>query len=116
MSKRIPGILIGLVLLTVSVHARQTATRITGTVTAIEGDHIQIKDQAGKAVIVMLQKNTRYLKAEKTATKAELKVGIRVDMEVKMDDKMKMYAADKVTIGAADAGPAPSGAGGTKAR
>ena len=83
--------------------AHGTATHLVGTVTAIEGDHIQIKDQAGKVVVVMLQKTTKYLKAEKPSTKAELKVGTRVLIDAKMDEKMKMYAAEEVSIGVTEA-------------
>jgi hypothetical protein len=80
--------------------AHGDATHLTGTITKIEGDHIQIKDLAGKFVIVMLGKTTKYLKAEKKpSTKADLKVGTRVLIDAKMDTKMKMYAAEEVTIG-----------------
>lgn len=119
MFRNIFAVSIGIVL-TVSLvapfDARQTATRVSGTITAIEGDHIQIKDQAGKPVIVMLQKTTRYLKSEKGATKAELKVGTRVVIEVRMDDQMKMLAAEEVTISTNDARPGPSETDSTKAR
>jgi len=107
MFRKIFVVLLGVIVLAVSLHARQSPMRINGTVTAIEGDHVQIKDQAGKTTIVMLQKGTRYFKAEKNATKAELKVGTRVVIEVKMDDKMKMYAAEEVTISTADTKSAP---------
>lgn len=97
--------------------AHGTATHLVGTITAIEGEHLQIKDQAGKTVIVMLQKTTKFIKAQKPSTKAELKVGTRVLIDAKMDEKMKMYAAEEVTIGVTESAkpkaekPAP-----TKAR
>jgi len=81
------------------VFAHGDATHLTGTITAIEGDHVQIKDQAGKSVVVMLQKTTKFIKADKPSTKSELKVGTRVLIDAKMDEKMKMYAAEEVTIG-----------------
>jgi hypothetical protein len=96
-------VLSGVALLVVPFHAQQ-ATPITGTITAIEGNHIEIKDQAGKPVIVMLDKNTRYVKSDKAATKSELKVGTVVVIDVKMDDKMKMLAAKEVTIRTAGTG------------
>jgi hypothetical protein len=80
-------------------YAHGDATHLTGTITQIEGDHVQIKDQAGKLVIVMLQKTTKFLKSAKAATKADLKVGTRVLIDAKMDDKMKMFAAEQVQIG-----------------
>jgi len=85
------------------VYAHGDATHITGTITAIEGDHIQVKDQAGKTVMVMLEKTTKYLKSKAPATKADLKVGTRVLIDAKMDEKMKMFAAEEVSIGITEA-------------
>jgi hypothetical protein len=96
--------------------AHGDATHLTGTITKIEGDHIEIKDLAGKPVVVMLLKTTKYLKSEKKpSTKAELKVGTRVLIDAKMDAKMKMYAAEEVTIGVT-APPAAAKPAATKAK
>jgi hypothetical protein len=92
-------LLLAFILSTTLLLAHGDATHITGTITKIDGDHIAIKDLAGKSVIVMLLKTTKYLKAEKPSKKAELKVGTRVLIDAKMDTKMKMYAAEEVTIG-----------------
>jgi hypothetical protein len=57
----------------------------------------------------MLQKTTKYSKSQKPATKSDLKVGTRVLIDAKIEDRMKMYAAEQVTIGIADeTPPAPS--------
>jgi hypothetical protein len=88
------------------VYAHGDATHLKGTITSIEGDHIQIKDEAGKPVMVMLDKATKYVKAEKPSAKTELKVGTRVAIHAKMDEKMKMYSAEEVEIGAAETKPA----------
>jgi hypothetical protein len=93
--------------------AHGDATHLTGTITQIEGDHIQIKDQAGKSVIVMLQKTTKFIKDKKPSTKAELKVGTRVLIDAKMDEKMKMFAAEEVNIGITET-PKPAAAPKTK--
>jgi hypothetical protein len=107
MYKRFIVLLSAFVLSAALLSAHGTGTHLTGTITAIEGDHIQIKDQAGKTVMVMLGKTTKYLKSEKASTKAELKVGTRVLIDAKMDEKMKMYAAEEIQIGvAAPAKPA----------
>ena len=87
------------------VCAQTELTRLIGTVTAIEGDHVQIQDQSGKRVLVMLQKTTKYSKSQKPATKSGLKVGTRVLIDAKIEDRMKMYAAEQVTIGIADETP-----------
>ena len=99
MFKALTILVVTLCMTVVLGYAHGNATHLTGTITAIEGDHIQIKDQAGKPVIVMLQKTTKFIKSEKAATKADLKVGTRILIDAKMDDKMKMYAAEEVHIG-----------------
>ena len=77
---------------------------ILGTVTAVAKDTVTIKDKAGKTVIVMLEKNTKYLINKKAATIADLKVGSRVSIDAHMEEKMKMLSAEEVEIGA----PAPA--------
>ena len=79
--------------------AQADATTLTGAITAIEGDHIQIKDSAGKLVLIMLQKTTKYVKAGAAAKKSDLKVGTQIIIRARMEEKMKMYAAEEVTIG-----------------
>ena len=93
--------------------AHGDAIHLTGTITQIDGDHIQIKDQAGKSVIVMLQKTTKFIKDKKPSTKAELKTGTRVLIDAKMDEKMKMFAAEEVQIGITET-PKPAAAPKTK--
>ena len=113
MIRRLTLFLAALAVSATFVYAHGDATHITGTITAIEGDHIQIKDQAGKTVLVMLQKNTKFLKSDKPSTKAELKVGTRVLIDAKMDEKMKMYAAEEVSIGITEAAKPPAAKTGT---
>jgi hypothetical protein len=112
MYSRLTAIVATLVLCAGLVYAHGTATHLTGTITAIEGNHIQIKDQAGKPVMVMLSKTTKYLKSEKASAKSELKVGTRIAIDARMDEKMKMYEAEEVRIGVVDAAkPAAKKAG-----
>ena len=108
MNKRFLVLLAAFVLSTTLVYAHGGADHLTGTITAIEGDHIQIKDQAGKSVMIMLGKATKYLKSEKASTKAEMKVGSRVVIDARMDAKMKMYAAEEIQIGVAESAAAAS--------
>src|SRR5215831_4778928 len=74
---------------------------LLGTVTAVGKDTVTIKDKTGKTVIVMLEKGTKFLKDKKAATMGDLKVGSRVAIDAHMDEKMKMYSAEEVEIGAA---------------
>ena len=99
MNKRFIVVLAAFILSATLVYAHGGNDHLTGTITAIEGDHIQLKDQAGKPVTVMLGKTTKYLKDDKASTKAELKVGTRVLVDAKMDEKMKMYSAVEIKIG-----------------
>jgi hypothetical protein len=90
--------MLAVLVISVSILAQADATTLKGTISAIEGDHIQIKEQAGKPVLVMLQKTTKYAKSGATVKKSDLKVGIRVAIRARMEEKMKMYAAEEVTI------------------
>ena len=79
--------------------AHGDATHIMGTITAVQGDHATVKLQDGKTEMVMFDKATKYLIGTKAATKADLKVGTRVVIDAKMDEKMKMFLASEVKIG-----------------
>src|SRR5262245_52622589 len=88
------------ILMTVAVaFAHGDATHIMGTVSAIQGDHVTVKLQDGKTQMVMFDKSTKYLNGEKKAKKEDVKVGTRVVIDAKMDEKMKMFLASEVRIG-----------------
>jgi hypothetical protein len=89
-----------------------TATHIMGTVSAIDGSHVTVKTQDGKSTMVMLEKATKYLNGSKAATLADVKVGTRVVIDAKTDQKTKMYMAEEVRIGVAP----PVKAAATKAK
>jgi hypothetical protein len=74
---------------------------ILGAVTDVKSDSFTIKDKDGKSVVIMVTKDTKYLMNKKAATKADLKVGVRVTIDAAMDDKMKMYHAHEIEIGTA---------------
>ena len=76
---------------------------IMGTVTAVTNDSFTIKDKTDKPVTIMLEKSTKFVRADKTVNKEELKPGVRVIIDAHMDTKMKMYAAEEVVIGTAPA-------------
>jgi hypothetical protein len=81
--------------------AHGNATHIMGAVTAVQGNHVTVKTQDGKTVMVMLGKATKYMIDTKAATAADLTVGRRVVIDAAMDEKMKMYTAQEVKIGVA---------------
>ena len=74
---------------------------IMGTVTAVTSDTVTVKDKDNKSVVIMLEKGTKFLVNDKAAKKADLKVGARVVIDAHMDEKMKMYSAEEIKIGAA---------------
>jgi hypothetical protein len=77
-------------------------THVQGTVSSIQGVHVMVKTQDGKTEMVMLGKTTKYLMGKTVGTVKDLKVGLRVVIDAKMDEKMKMLAAEEVRIGVAD--------------
>ncbi len=91
--------LITIVLFVGLLHAH--GDPIMGTVTAVTNDTLTIKDKDNKSVVIMLEKNTKYLMNEKPAKKTDLKTGVRVVIDAHMDTKTKTYAAEEVSIGTA---------------
>src|SRR5438552_12328043 len=83
------------------ILAHGNATHLMGTVTAVGKDTVTIQDKDGKPVIVMLEKSTKYFKTKKPVTIDELKIGTRVVIDAEMNEKMKMYSAEEIQIGAA---------------
>ena len=83
-----------------ALFAHGDATHVMGTVAAIDGDHVTVKLQDGKTQMVMVDKATKYLTAaDKSAKRADMKVGSRVVIDAKMNEKMKMLLASEVRIG-----------------
>jgi Domain of unknown function (DUF5666) len=90
--------------------AHGNATHLMGTVTAVSKDTVTIQDKGGKSVVVMLEKDTKYLKNNKPAAAADLKVGTRVVIDARMDQKMKMYTAEEIQLGAGASASDPKAA------
>ena len=85
------------------VLAHGNATHLMGTVTAVGKDTVTLQDKDGKSVVVMLEKGTKYFKSKKPATLDEMKIGTRVVIDAEMNEKMKMYSAEEIQLGAAAA-------------
>ena len=98
--------------------AHGDATHLMGTVSSIDTakNIFVIKQSDGKTVSVMTDKFTKYLKNDKPTPSSELKVGVRVVIDAKMDKTAKMFVAEEVRVGvAAPAAAAAKTAGATKA-
>jgi hypothetical protein len=87
----------------VTLVAHGNATHLMGTVTAVGKDTVTIQDKDGKSLVVMLEKATKYFKSKKPATVDEMKIGTRVVIDAEMNQKMKMYSAEEIQLGTADA-------------
>jgi hypothetical protein len=103
MLKRMTVCAITLLFVTSLLLAHGNATHLMGTITAVGKDTVTIQDKDGKSVVVMLGKTTKYLKDKKPASAADLKVGTRIVIDAQMDQKMKMYSAEEIQLGAAGA-------------
>ncbi len=99
MSRRILACSLLLLMSSALVLAHGDATHIMGTITGVQGDHATVKLQDGKTEMVMFNKDTKYFLGSKAGTKADMKVGTRVVIDAKMDQKMKMFLASEVKIG-----------------
>ena len=102
MFRRSLGCLLSIFVMAVVVFAHGDATHLAGTVTAVAKDTVTLKLQTGKSEVVMLEKGTKYLNGTKAAAPADLKVGVRVVIDAKMNEKMKMYTAEEIRIGVAE--------------
>jgi hypothetical protein len=74
-----------------------------GTITAVTNDTVTITGKDNKPVVIMLEKDTKFLVNDKPAKKADLKTGVRVVIDAHIHAKMKMYSAEEVNIGTAPA-------------
>src|SRR5436190_18592974 len=85
--------------------AHGNATHFNGTVSEIDAAHniFTVKQADGKLQKIMTDKFTKYLKNEKPTPSSDLKVGVRVVVDAKMDNTAKMYVAEEVAIGVAKA-------------
>jgi len=100
--KRLAASMMTILMSAVVLFAHGDAEHVMGTISAIQGEHVTVKLQDGKTESVMLDKNTKYFSGEKKAKKEDVKVGVRVVIDAKMDTKMKMLVAEEVKLGVTD--------------
>ena len=76
--------------------------KILGTVTMAAGDHVMLKDKAGKDITVHITDATKVVKDKKPAAVADIKSGMRVvviAVTEKKDDVERMRAK-QIELGA----------------
>ena len=72
-----------------------------GTIASVQGEHVEIKTNDGKAITVMLDKKTTVTRGKEKLDATALKVGERVSVEY-MESK-KMLMAQAIKLGTAQA-------------
>lgn len=72
-----------------------------GTIASVQGEHVEIKTNDGKAITVMLDKKTTVTRGKEKLDATALKVGERVSVEY-MESK-KMLMAHAIKLGTAQA-------------
>jgi hypothetical protein len=67
-----------------------------GTIASVQGEHVEIKTNDGKAITVMLDKKTKVTRGKEKLDATALKVGERVSVEYMESNKMLMAQALKL--------------------
>lgn len=78
------------------------AKKMLGTVTAINGDHLEITTAPGKSSTIMLNDKTKILKGKAPHKAGDIKVGDRVVVtasDVKGKDGKVMWMAKHIALG-----------------
>lgn len=92
-----------LLILAASAWAHGDEQHVVGIVSKADGINITVKTQDGSLKTVMVTSETKYLKANSTAKRDDVKIGDRVVIHAKkMGD---MLHATEVKIGAAENAP-----------
>lgn len=72
-----------------------------GTIASVQGEHVEIKTNDGKAITVMLDKKTTVTRGKEKLDATALKVGERVSVEY--IESKKMLMAHAIKLGTAQA-------------
>jgi len=95
-------VLLGMVIVATPLVLGHTGkTHVMGVVTALDANHVAVKTMDGKTLSILLTKATKYLKGEATAPMTDLKIGVRVVMEV--TGQGAKATASEIRLGASDA-------------
>ena len=84
MKKQVIGLsILAMLLGTAPVFAASAQnTRLTGTVSAVDGEHLIVKDKAAKTTSVTITKDTKYFSGKAAAAASDVKVGKHVVVDV----------------------------------
>lgn len=73
--------------------------KIMGTVTMAAADHVMLKDKDGKDATVVVNKDTKFLRAKKAMKVSDVKVGMRIVVTAVTDDNDDKSIAKVVELG-----------------
>lgn len=104
MTRRSAGILILVGVAAVIARADLSAHpahehKIMGTVTMAAADHVMVKNTDGKTLTVMLNKDTKVVRAKKAMKPADVKVGMRVVITAVTDENDDKSIAKVIELG-----------------
>jgi hypothetical protein len=77
--------------------------KILGTVTMAAADHVMLKDKDGKPATVLINKDTKFVRAKKAMKAGDVKVGMRIVITAVTDGD-----DDKLIAKAIELGPDPA--------
>ena len=70
--------------------------KVMGTVSAINGEHVDVKQTDGKTVTVMLSKETTITRGKEKLDASALKVGEKISVDAMQEKNMMMAHAIKL--------------------
>lgn len=87
MKKQILVLLSSMFLLAAAAFAHGEMQHVMGTVTKISNDSITVKTKTEAAVTITMTADTKFMKGDSAVKITDLKVGDKVVIEAKKDDK-----------------------------
>jgi hypothetical protein len=79
------------------------AHKVMGTVSSVQGNHVQVKTTDGKIVMVMLDQKTAITRGKAKLDATALKIGERVSVDYMQEKDMNMAKAVKLGTASAAA-------------
>lgn len=73
--------------------------KIMGTVTMAGSDHVMVKDKDGKDATVVINKDTKFLRAKQAMKRADMKVGMRIVITAVTDADDDQSIAKLIELG-----------------
>jgi hypothetical protein len=73
--------------------------KVMGTVTMAAADHVMLKDKDGKDATVVINKDTKFIRAKKAMKAADMKVGMRIVITAATDANDDKSVAKVIELG-----------------